>query len=151
MTSVLRPWVMELSLREQGTLLTAIRGCDLTPKYPLDAPERRLVAAIRYAVLVPADEREVDAEPGTFMSRHIPLDVKPSAFGHYPLHWVMHLVHTIEVLAYRHPTGRDDQRRGQWLQLYYKFVKSFHLAPECKPDFMVRMAEDRIASGEIVS
>lgn len=35
MRSVLRDWVMELPLREQGTLLTCIRGCDLTPKLPL--------------------------------------------------------------------------------------------------------------------
>jgi hypothetical protein len=148
---------MELSLREQGTLLTAIRGCDLAPKHPLDAPERRLVAAIRYAVMVPADEREVDAEPGTFMSRWIPLDFKPSALGHYPHHWLMHLVHAIEVLAYRHPIEdghsmfSTDRRREYWRTLYEKFVKSFHLEIESFTAFTTRMAEDRIAKGEIVS
>jgi hypothetical protein len=38
--SVLQDWVTELPLREQGTLLTSVRGCDLTPKYPLDSQER---------------------------------------------------------------------------------------------------------------
>src|SRR5258706_71297 len=31
-TSVLQDWVMALPLREQGTLLTAVRGCDDEPK-----------------------------------------------------------------------------------------------------------------------
>ena len=48
MKSVLQNWVMALPLREQGTLLTAVRGCDLTPKFPLDSLERRLVGSIRF-------------------------------------------------------------------------------------------------------
>jgi hypothetical protein len=40
--SVLQDWVCNLPLRMQGTLLTAIRGCDLTPKLPLDSTERNL-------------------------------------------------------------------------------------------------------------
>lgn len=57
--SVLQDWVMELPLREQGTLLTIVRGCDLTPKLPLDSIERRLVGALRFAIMIPADPREV--------------------------------------------------------------------------------------------
>jgi hypothetical protein len=56
MRSVLQDWVMELQLREQGTLLTGIRGCDLTPKIPLDSTERQLVGFLRFLVMVPHDE-----------------------------------------------------------------------------------------------
>lgn len=146
--SVLQDWVMELPLREQGTLLTAVRGCDLTPKYPLDSPERRLVAAIRGAFMVPADEREVDVENGSFMSRRIPGDFKPSTFGHYPQHWVAHVMHAAEVLAYRHPQYFIAK---QWLSIYETFCRSLHVPVETFEQFEARLSEDRIASGEVVS
>jgi hypothetical protein len=145
--SVLQDWVMELPLREQGTLLTAVRGCDLTPKYPLDSVERRLVACIRGAFMVPADEREVDKENGSFMSRRIPLTFKPSALGHYPLHWVTHVMHAAEVLGYRHP---EEEIAGAWLAVYAKLCTSFHVPMESFEDFEERMSEDRIASGTVV-
>jgi hypothetical protein len=145
--SVLRDWVMKLPLREQGTLLTAVRGCDLTPKYPLDSIERILVAAIRYSFMVPADPREVDHEPGCFMISVIPT-IKPSGIGHYPHHWVSHIMHAVEVLAYREP---DEARRSRWLNMYHMLCKALHVPPEPIDTFLDRMSEDRIASGEVVS
>lgn len=139
---------MELPLREQGTLLTVVRGCDVMPKYPLDSMARRLVAALRYTFLNPADEREVDAEPGTFMSRQLPFKFKWSEFGHLPWHWLSHVIHAIEVIAYRHP---DYDTRQLFLALYLNAVRSFHMNPETREQFIARMSEDRIASGEIVS
>jgi hypothetical protein len=88
MTSVLQPWVADLPLRAQGTLLTCVRGCDLTPKYPLDSTARQLVGALRHAFLVPADPREVDSEPGCFLISKPPMDFKASELGHYPWHWL---------------------------------------------------------------
>lgn len=150
MPSVLREWVMELPLREQGTLLTVIRGCDLTPKYPLDSLERRTVAALRYAICIPADAREVDSEPGCFMSAHIPMasKFKFSAFGQYPQHYVAHLIHAIEVLGYRHP---NQEQRDAWHSLYLKGVDSLHLMPESRDHFIKRLSEDRIANNTVVS
>lgn len=148
MKSVLQDWVMELPLREQGTLMTAVRGCDFTPKYPLDSPERVLVAAIRFAFMVPADPREVDAEIGCFMVSAIPSDFKPSALGHYPLHWVTHVMHAAEVIAYRHPI---DGMRKAWTFLYVDLCRTLHVKPEFKEEMIARLSEDRIANGEIVS
>lgn len=150
MPSVLRPWVMDLPLREQGTLLTVVRGGDLTPKYPLDSPARRLVSALRYAFMVPADEREVDSEPGTFMSRFVPGpdECRLSAFGHYPQHYISHLLHAVEVLAYRHP---DPGVAVRWLVLYRAWCHSLHLVGESFVVFEARMSEDRIALGNVVA
>ena len=69
MKSVLQDWVMELPLRFQGTLLTAVRGCDdeaktWTSRGVAYSPGRRLTAFIRYCFMNPADIREVDAEEG---------------------------------------------------------------------------------------
>jgi hypothetical protein len=146
--SVLQGWVMQLPLREQGTLLTAVRGCDLTPKLPLDSPERTLVACIRGAFMVPANPRELDYEPGCFMSAKAPPDFKPSAFGHYPLHWVAHVMHASEVIAYRHPM---NSVRLNWVKVYQTFAHSMHVPPERFSDYVERMSEDRIAKGTVVS
>jgi hypothetical protein len=150
MPSVLQDWVMELPLREQGVLLIAVRGCDLTPKFPLDSLERRLVGAIRAASLVPADPREVDREPGCFFVSRPPdpETFKASALGHYPWHWLSHVVHAIEVLGYRHP---DRMARDIWFLLYCKLVHSFHLRCESREAMIERLSEDRIASGNVVS
>lgn len=148
--SVLQDWVMELPLREQGTLLTCVRGCDLVPKLPLDSIPRTIVGALRCAFLVPADMREVDAAPGCFFVSKLPhhWDWKASELGHYPWHWLSHIMHAAEVIAYRHP---DDVIRMQFLGLYHKLVHSMHLIPEPPEQFERRLSEDRILTGEIVS
>jgi hypothetical protein len=148
MTSVLQPWVADLPLRAQGTLLTCVRGCDLTPKYPLDSTARQLVGALRHAFLVPADPREVDSEPGCFLISKPPMDFKASELGHYPWHWLSHVVHAIEVIGFGHP---DPDVRSTWSALYLKFCFSFHLRPETWPDWHERMTEDRFVAGTVVS
>jgi len=145
--SVLQDWVMELPLREQGTLLTCVRGCDLTPKWPLDSTARTLVAFLRNGFMVPCDPREVDSEPGCFFSSAPPGFWKASELGHYPLHWVTHILHASEVLGYRHPVL---ETRMMYLAIYKKIVRSLHLSVESMNHFERRLSEDRIASGEIV-
>lgn len=148
MRSVLQDWVMALPLREQGTLLTGVRGCDMAPKTPgEDAPERRLVAFLRWCTMNPADEREIDI-PGSFFQSAPPIEWKPSQFGHYPQHWYAHLMHCFEVVAYRHPDFKVGiQANG----IYKKLVKNLHLNPETYDQMIARLSEDRIASGEVVS
>ncbi len=150
MKSVLRDWVMELSLREQGSLICAARNCDLTPKNPLDAPERVLTAAIRYAFMNPADEREVDCAPGCFMISKVPnaKTFKVSALAHYPLHYVQKQMLACEVLAYNHP---DRVMAAKWYDLYCRFCQGMHLNPESLEQYKARMLEDRIANNSVVS
>lgn len=148
MTSVLQSWVTDLPLRAQGTLLTGIRGCDLTPKLPLDSTERQLVGYFRFCVMVPADEREVGLEPGAFFQDQPPVSWKPSELGHYPLHWFAHLMHCYEVVGYHHPSDEiRDEARG----IYERLVDSLHLNPESPAQMFERLTEDRIANGTVVS
>jgi hypothetical protein len=153
MSSVLQDWVMELPLREQGTLLTAVRGCDLEPKewgpdgIVLDSAGRRVTAFIRWCFMNPADPREVDV-PGAFFQSKPPWPFKPSAFGHLPLHWYTHVMHSLEVIAYRHPDlGVSLQAEA----MYGAMVRGLHCYPETRGQMIARLSEDRIASGEIVS
>jgi hypothetical protein len=148
MRSVLQDWVMELPLREQGTLLTGIRGCDSAPKrLEIDTPERRLVAFLRYCVMNPAVPDEVNI-PHAFFQSTPPKYWRASEFGHYPQHWYSHLMHCFEVVAYRSP----DCRLGRLaMEIYQRLVKNLHLNPESSEQMIERLSVDRIAKGEVVS
>lgn len=152
MSSVLQEWVMRLPLREQGTLLTAVRGCDEAPKMwhggaVVDTPERRLTAFIRWCFMNPHDPREVDV-PGAFFQSQPPDPFKPSALGHLPLHWYTHVMHALEVIAYRHPRPSTADRA---YLLYLAMVHGLHLNPESCDQMAARLSEDRIATGVVVS
>jgi hypothetical protein len=158
-TCVLQDWGMELPLREQGTMLTGVRGCDIVPKHPptIDETygcrtvegcvERQLSAFFRYCVLNPADPREIDI-PGAWFQSRPPEQWKPSQLGHLPLHWYSHLMHSFEVVAYRHP---DRDLRGYASEIYGRLVRNLHLNPETKQQMIDRLSEDRIAKNAVVS
>lgn len=153
MKSVLQDWVMALPLREQGTLLTAVRGCDDEAKTwsrtgVSYSPGRRLTAFIRWCFMNPADPREVDIEEGAFFMSAPPNPFKPSEFGHLPQHWYAHAMHALEVVAYRHP---DPQIGAFAMAMYRLMVHSLHLEPEPYGRFIERLSEDRIAAGTVVS
>ena len=140
---------MELPIREQGTLLTGVRGCDVAAKKPdeLDTAERGLIGFLRWCVLNPADPREVDVR-GAFFQSKPPLSWKPSQPGHYPLHWFSHLMHCFEVVGYRHP---DKITAGIANKIYFRLVDSLHLNQETREEIIAHLSEDRIASGKVVS
>ena len=153
MKSVLQDWVMDLPLREQGTLLTCVRGCDSEPKQWTStgvaySAGRRLTAFIRYSFMVPADIREVDSQEGAFMMSTPPRPFKPSEFGHLPEHWYAHAMHALEIIGYRHP---DNIVRERALFMYHKMVENLHLQPETKEQMIKRLSEDRFVSGTVVS
>lgn len=147
MTSILQTWVTDLPLREQGALVVGLRGCDLTPKNPLDSTERQLVGYLRHCVLVPADPREVGVVGGFFQPEP-PIGWKQSELGHYPMHYVSHLMHAYEVVAYRHP---DPTVKLNGMDIYYKLVRGLHLNPESRHAMIERLSEDRIENGTVVS
>lgn len=144
---------MMLPLREQGTLMTAVRGCDDEPKQWSStgvsySPGRRLTAFIRWCFMVPADIREVDSQEGAFMMSTPPHPFKPSEFGHLPQHWYSHAMHALEVIAYRHP---ELHIAGKAFNLYKAMVYNMHLEIENAAQFEKRLSEDRIATGTVVS
>lgn len=153
MRSVLQDWVMELPLREQGTLLTCVRGCDLEPKSWTStgvsySAGRRLTAFIRHSFMVPADPREVDSQEGSFMMSTPPHPFKPSEFGHLPEHWYAHAMHALEIISYRHPS---ETVSSVALDMYEKMVHNLHLQPETKEQMIQRLSEDRFKNNTVVS
>jgi len=151
--SVLQGWVMQLPLREQGTLLTSVRGCDDEPKAWTStgvaySPGRRLTAFIRWCFMNPADPREVDHEEGAFFMSSAPFPFRPSEFGHLPQHWYSHAMHALEIIAYRHP---DRTTAVIAEQLYTAMVHNLHLNTETRGQMDARLSEDRIVKGTVVS
>lgn len=143
---------MELPLREQGVLLTAVRGCDVEPKQWTargfaDSPGRRLTAFIRWCFLNPADAREIDI-PGAFFQSKAPDPFRPSEFGHLPQHWYTHVMHALQIIDHRHPDEQVAYRAGQ---LYEAMAHNCHLRPELASEMVKRLSEDRIAAGTVVS
>ena len=144
---------MQLPLREQGTLLTAVRGCDFEAKTWVStgvaySPGRRLTAFIRWCFMNPADPREIDSQEGAFMMSSPPHPFKPSEFGHLPEHWYAHAMHALEIVGYRHP---DELVAQMAIDLYRKMVHNLHLNPETFDQMAMRLSEDRFEAGTVVS
>lgn len=151
--SVLQEWVTNLPLRFQGTLLTSVRGCDDEPKQWTStgvafSQTRRLTSFIRWCFMTPADPREVDAEEGAFFMSKAPAPFKPSQFGHLPEHWYAHAMHALEIIGYHHP---DTTVRAIAHDLYVRMVHNLHLNIETKEQQWMRLTEDRIETGTVVS
>jgi hypothetical protein len=144
-TPVVRRWVCQLPLRHQGVLLTAIRGCDGTPK---DDSSKVLSTAIRRAILNPADHRESLNAYGFFgfgaerMKKELPNFLY--SLDQYPLHYITHLMHACEVLGYKYPSPKT---REFFNKIYTMIVHKIHLQPELESVMDNRLTIDRIANG----
>lgn len=137
MKSVLQDWVMELGLRHQGVLLTAVRGCDTAPK---DDPSKMLVRCLRneflnchngdpskaVSFIEQVDEETLKHRMRSFLKNH----------DHYPWHYMAHLLHASEIVAYHHT---NTFTRTQWYFFYSELCRAFHLNPESPDQLNIRL------------
>lgn len=137
MKSILQNWVMNIGLRQQGTLLSGIRGCDTVPKNHVT---KLLVRGLRADCLNAfcGDPRKASTyiKP---LSREEMVDMLPAFLDsqdELPAHYVSHLIHAIEVLAFHHPYM---DRRGIWNQYYLRLCKRWHMHPEEPEDMAKRL------------
>lgn len=137
---------MELPIRYQGTILTALRGCDGVAR---EDTTKTIMRGLRNVTLNPADARELEYVGGfmTFSLNELLPAVKKFAKNsdQYPLHFVMHLMHAIEVIGYTHP----DATSMEFESAYLRIVHSLHLNPETLCQLSNRMLEDRIQTVNI--
>lgn len=140
MKSILKAWVMELGLRHQGTLLTAVRGCDTAPK---DDASKLFTRCYRDMIL---EAHCGDAaKAATFIEKVHDHELinRFEAFrknlDHYPHHYVMHVLHSVEIIGYYYPIGHD---RSTWLGFYRKLCKGLHVTPETKQELDERLNAD---------
>jgi hypothetical protein len=125
MQSVIQDWVMCLGLRHQGVLMATIRGCDSVPK---EDPSKLLTRCLRSVVLVSFDKRpssfiEFVNDPELYNRMVSVLE----NLDHYPIHYIMHLMHASEIIGYKHP---DIHISSRWAWFYHKMCKGFHVNSE---------------------
>ncbi len=139
MKSVLQDWVMELELRHQGVLLTAVRGCDTAPK---NDPSKLFVRCLRETILNPhcGDPKKaatfIEWVNGDELLRRF--DAFRKNLDHYPHHYVMHLIHACEVIGYKSP--KDDA--GYWRAFYVQLCLGLHMTPETEAELDHRLNAD---------
>lgn len=143
MPSVWQDWVMDLSYQQQGVLATGVRGCDGVRKYH---DSKFLQRWIRRAMMRGAYEGGYtfpdNLEPGggSFMGPVRDLeDAKKKFFNtidELPFHYVMHMLHTVEIIGYKHP----EQNIASWFcTFYYQMCRHMHLEIETAEDMNWRL------------
>lgn len=145
MPSILHDWVTTLTLRYQGVLMAAVRGCDGLPK---EDPSKAIMRGIRQTVLVPFDARELEIGKNFMSVSESELlkafdDVIENHDG-YPVHFIMHMIHAAEVIGYEHP---DAHTRLIWLRFYQSMAHAFHFNSETREQLKSRMERNRLGHG----
>lgn len=135
MTSVLQPWVETMPIRMQSTLLLGLRGPDGHSTTYIKQWTRWL----RGLVFRPGNPENV----GQFMNLNDPPlleDKGPLAQELYvmPQHYYSHLMHAVEVVAYRHPGTRTSNIA---MEMYIRMADVMHLHTESPIEF-----EDRLCT-----
>ena len=127
MPSVIQDWVADnCTLKQQTVLISAIRSCDQVSK---EDPCKNFTRALRNTVLFNASP-----DDGRFMTA-APTQEQVEAFtgdlDRYPLHWVVHFIHAVEVIGYKHP---DIVVSSWWREFYLRLVDALHLNPETEAE-----------------
>lgn len=131
--SVIQSWVNELTFKQQTVLLSSLRGCDGIYKEDLSKP---LIRALRAVILKNAEMRS-----SVFMNGSIDettVNKFAEDFDQYCLHFVMHLIHAVEIIGYKHP---EHSVRLQFCKAYYRLAEALHLLPETPHHLEIRLAD----------
>ena len=123
---------------QQGVLLAGVRGCDGIHK---EGPFKVLNRGLRATFIKSAKTK------GSFNARR-PTKEKiwksveefcESYIDEVPMHFVTHLMHAAEVVAYSHPSGYVGH---VWLGVYVEIVRRLHLNLETEQEFQARLKDD---------
>jgi hypothetical protein len=154
MPSILQDWVQALGLRHQGTLMTAIRGCDTAPK---DDPSKLFVRCYRALVLNPhcgdVSRAASFVEWPGFRAIQDRFHAFRRNMDHYPHHYVMHLMHAIEIVGYKYPISatiggvNGYAIRIQFESMYRYLCKGMHINPETEAELDARLNADEDSFG----
>lgn len=136
-SSVTRDWVNGLSYKQQTTLFCALRGCDGVAK---DDNTKAVVRELRGIILKNADGGHAFMEEKNNRKAIWKLAAN---MDQYPMHYIMHLVHAMEIIGYFHP---DDETSAYWRKAYYHFISKMHVNPETKEENRSRLQDRRTSN-----
>ena len=133
---VVDEWIEVCTLKQQTVLLSALRGCDGKSKEDYSKPFTR---KLRSVILKNAGGKQVK---GKFMADFVgdeELINFISNLDHYPMHWLMHFLHAVEIIGYKHPVSSI---RKFWFNLYYEIVNALHLSIESEEALDMRLKDE---------
>jgi hypothetical protein len=135
MTSVLQPWVESLTLMQQSVIISACRGCDGLSKNDVS---KSIVRIFRVVTQIDAKPKALGHSFMSYGDKNIVILVKDLVYDidKYPIHFIMHLMHGIEIVGYKHP---EEKVREAFFMSYNKISKSFHLNPETEEQLDERL------------
>ncbi len=136
--SVVKPWVSELSWKQQTVLFCALRGPDIG-----GSPEvKRMVRWIRSVILENAAPHKTFMKEVDFPNVAQLAEEKPLVFDMLPTHFLGHLMHAFQVIAYLHPEQKvcsvGDKARGA----YKHMCEYLHVNPETKQEMITRLTDE---------
>ena len=133
MPSVLKEWVTHLGLRHQGVLMACVRGCDNVPK---EDPAKALTRCLRGVLL-----NSFAPRPSSFIEHVDDVELRDRMVSvlknhdHFPVHFIMHLMHGAEIIGYKWP----DPAAVFWRWFYEKLAQCFHLNVETETQLDARL------------
>lgn len=138
-------WMHKLSIMQQSVLLSGIRGCDGLPKFH---KAKQLIKWYRRCILISAFDGRVLKTPyesggGSFTGHIQNLNQAADDFinsrDELPAHYQTHMMHSFEILGYKHP---DLDTREFWQQMYVRMAKAYHLWPETEQEMDNRLGDN---------
>lgn len=136
--SVVQSWVTEeCSYKQQAVILSALRGCDGIQKEDIS---KQFTRQFRFDILNPAEN--VGKGDRQFMTP-INLDGDMiskflSNIDHYPVHWLFHFMHAMEIVGYKHP---DQHKRMFWFTMYENLCNALHVRIESEKTNDLRLSD----------
>jgi len=143
-SSVLQPWVIELSFMQQSVLLSAIRGPDgIRKKHPC----KDLIRYYRRCLLISAFDKVAILDPyaeggGSFtgpVSTPFFTDSFMQSRDELPFHYWTHFMHAVQIMGACH--GHTDIRIF-WTDVYERMVNCMHLNVEYTEDMRKRLGDN---------
>lgn len=149
--NVLQEWVSQCPLREQGTLLLALRGPDGTRK---ESGVKNVVRALRGCIMVcgatgqplmPGENLPDDSFMQMYRIGHVdhtPWQEASIAFfrdwDEFNVHFLFHLMHAALILGVRHP---QERVRIRWMAFYDRCCYKCHVTPETGEHMIDRLKD----------
>lgn len=137
--SAVKEWLSDLPFTQQALLMLSLRGADGMPKHNFG---KDLLHYMRDVVLNAAYPG-YDGSPEGFMRSDYDnfIDIVYLFFkdmDSYPMHFLMHLIHAGEVIAFNHPNQVISEH---WHYFYNQACKNFHMNPETKDQLNERLSK----------
>jgi len=142
MSGIMQEWTHKLGLRQQGVLVAVVRGCDTAPK---EAPIKVMARLIRGVLLNPhcGDVKRSTTfimpwDDSLWSSVSLAVSKDHDCLPH---HYIMHLVHAVEIIGYTHPY---PHMREHFKGFYLLMCRKLHVNPETEEEMNQRLNADEL-------